>query len=100
MKTRFPVGKHDYESGTWQQRLKSPITVATHANSHRFQSFANENENLSKVCQTFYVSEQNVQQAFQTFQNLPFSEFGSQSNTNSEFAKSTVFRIGTNQTHP
>ena len=32
--------------------------------------------------------------------NLPFSEFGSQSNTNSKSTKSTVFRIGTNQTHP
>ena len=32
--------------------------------------------------------------------NLPFSELGSQSNTNSESSKSTVFRIGTNQTHP
>ena len=31
--------------------------------------------------------------------NLLFSEFGSQSNMNSESAKSTVFRIGTNQTH-
>ena len=32
--------------------------------------------------------------------NLPFSELVSQSNTNSESSKSTVFRIGTNQTHP
>ena len=32
--------------------------------------------------------------------NLPFSEFGSQSNTNSECSKSTVFKIGTNQTQP
>ena len=31
--------------------------------------------------------------------NLPFSEFGSYSNTNPESSKSTVFRIGTNQTH-
>ena len=32
--------------------------------------------------------------------NLPLSELGSPSNTNSESSKSTVFRIGTNQTHP
>ena len=32
--------------------------------------------------------------------NLPFSELESQSNTNSESSKSTVFRIGTNQPHP
>ena len=32
--------------------------------------------------------------------NLPFSELCSQSNTNSESSKSTIFRIGTNQTHP
>ena len=31
---------------------------------------------------------------------LPFSKLGSQSNTNFESSKSTVFRIGTNQTHP
>ena len=29
-----------------------------------------------------------------------FSEFGSQSNTKSEFTKSTVFWIDTNQGHP
>ena len=49
--------KHDYESGAWQQKLQLPITVATQANSSRFQSFTNENENLSKVCQTFYLLE-------------------------------------------
>ena len=32
--------------------------------------------------------------------NLPFSECGSQSNTNSESSKSTVFRVGANQTRP
>ena len=32
--------------------------------------------------------------------NLPFLELGSQSNGNSEFSKPTLFRIGTNQTHP
>ena len=32
--------------------------------------------------------------------NLPFSELGSQSNTNFESAKSIVLRIGINQTHP
>ena len=72
MKTRFPKEKHGGESGTCQQ-VKLLITVATRANSPRFQSFANENENLS--------------------------EFGSQSNTNSESTKSMVFRIGTDQIH-
>ena len=32
--------------------------------------------------------------------NLPFSELGSQSNTNSESSKPTVLRVGTNQTQP
>ena len=99
-KTRFPVGKHDYESGAWQQRLMLPITVATQANSPRFQTFANDNENLFKFYRTFYLSEQNVHQAFQTWKICHFLDFQSQSNTNSEFTKSTVFRIGTNQTHP
>ena len=30
--------------------------------------------------------------------HLPFSEFGCQSDTNSESSKSTVFRIGANET--
>ena len=73
---------------------------AARPNSPRFQSFANENENLSKVCQTFRLLQKKVRQAFQTCQTCRFSEFGSQSNTNSGSSKSTVFRIGTNQTHP
>ena len=93
-KRGFRLKKHKDESGAWQQRCQPP------ANSPRFQSFANENENLSKVCQTFRLLQQKVRQAFQTCQTCRFSEFGSQSNTNSESSKSTVFRIGTNQTHP
>ena len=38
-KTRFLVEKHEDESDTWQQKVKSPITVAMRANSPRFQSF-------------------------------------------------------------
>ena len=59
-KTRFPVEKHEDESSAWQQRVKLPITVATRAKSSRFQSSANEIENLSKVCQTICLSEQKV----------------------------------------
>ena len=52
-------------------------------------SFANENENLSKV--SLFEKKGS---------KLPFSEFGSQSDTNSEHTNSTVFRIDTNQAHP
>ena len=83
MKTRFTVEEHDYESGAWQQRVNLPMTIAKQANSPRFQSFVDENENVSK-----------------SLPNLLYSEFRRQSNTNSESSKSTVFRIVTNQTHP
>ena len=36
-KTRFPVEKHDYESGPWQQRLELPITVSS---ATKFASFS------------------------------------------------------------
>ena len=75
-KERFPLGKHNYESGTWQQRLKLPITIAMQAYLSRFQSFANENEDLSEVCLNFCLSEQNVQQAFQTCQICGFRNLG------------------------
>ena len=63
--TRFPVEKHEDESGAWQQRVKLPVTVATRAKSPRFQSSASEIENVSKVCQPFCFLEQKVQQACQ-----------------------------------
>ena len=64
------------ESGAWQQRIELPITVATRAPSPRFQSSANEIENLSKVCQTFCLLEQKVQQACQTCQTCRFRNWG------------------------
>ena len=65
-KTRLSVEKHEDESVSWQQRVKLPITVAAQAKLPRFQRSANEIENLSKVCHTFYLLEQKVQQACQT----------------------------------
>ena len=47
-------------------------TIAARANSPCFQSFANKNENLSKVCQTFGLLEQKVRQAFQTCKTCRF----------------------------
>ena len=67
-----PVKKHEAESGAWQQRVELPITVAARANSPRFLSSANEIENPSKVCQTFRLLEQKVQQACQTCQTCRF----------------------------
>ena len=49
-KTRLPAEKHEDESSAWQQRVKLP----------RFQSSANEVENLSKVCQTVSQLEKKV----------------------------------------
>ena len=98
--TRFPVEKHEDESGAWQQRVKLPITVATPAKLPRSQSFANENENLSKVCQNLLPFGAEGSAGLPNLPNMRFSELGSQSNTNSESSKPTVFRIGSNQTHP
>ena len=51
-KTTFPVDKHEDFSCAWQQQAKLPTTtIGKRANSPHFQSFANENENFSKVCQ-------------------------------------------------
>ena len=44
------------------------IAIAARANLLRLQSFANENENPSKVCQTFRLLKLQVRQAFQTYQ--------------------------------
>ena len=71
-KTRFSVDKHEDESGAWQQRVKLPITVATLAKLIRLQSSVNGIEDLSKVCQTFCLLEQKVQQACQTCQTCRF----------------------------
>ena len=76
MKTRFPVAKYEDESVTWQQICTDSITVTRQLNSPRFQSFANESENHSKVCQTFSPLEQKVQQAFQTCQTSRFRNWG------------------------
>ena len=53
VKTRFPVEKYEDESDDWQQIVKLPVTVVMRAKLPRFQSSANEIENLSKVCQTY-----------------------------------------------
>ena len=74
-KTRFQVEKHEDESGAWQQRVIT-ITVTTRAKSPRFQSSANEIEDLPKVCQTFCLLEQKVQQACQTCQICRFRIWG------------------------
>ena len=52
-----------------------------------------------KVCRAFDRLQQKVQKATQTNQTYHI-EFLSHSKTNSEFIKSTVFRVGTNQTFP
>ena len=71
-KTRFLAEKHEDVSGAWQQRVKLPITVATRAKSPRFQSPADEIENLSKVCQTCLL----VQRAQQACQTCRFRNWG------------------------
>ena len=48
------------------------IIIATPASTLRFQSFANKNENLPKVHQTFRLLEQKARQAFQTCQTCRF----------------------------
>ena len=74
-KTRFPVEKHEDESGR-QQRVKLPITVATRVKLPRSQSSANEIENLPEVCQTFCPLEQKFQQACETCQTCRFRNLG------------------------
>ena len=64
------------QSKAKQQRAKLPITVATRAKSPLFQSSANEIENLSKVCETFCLLEQKVQQACKTCQSCRFRNRG------------------------
>ena len=59
------------------------ITIAARPYSPRFQSFANENENLFEVCQTFrlLLLEQKVRQVFQTCQTCRFRTLVVNSNT-------------------
>ena len=69
----IPAENHKDESGAWKQLVKlRTTTMVKKANSPRFSEFCNENENLSKVCQTFCLLEQKVQQAFQTCQTCRF----------------------------
>ena len=91
-KRGFQFDKLEDEPGAWQQQAK--LRTTTVANSPRFQTFANENENLSSVfwSRMFRRLSKPTKPAF--------SEFRSQSNTNSKSTKSTVFRICTSQTHP
>ena len=69
-KTSFPVEVYEDESDAWEQRLNG--LKAARANSLRFQSFANINENLSKVCQTFRLLKQKARQVCQTYQTCRF----------------------------
>ena len=71
-KTSFPVEKQEDEPGDWQQRVKLPIIAATRVKTPRFQSSGNEIENISRVCQTFCLLEQKVQQVCQTCQTCRF----------------------------
>ena len=73
-KTKFPVEEHEDESSAWQQICTDSITIATQANSPRFQSFTNESENPSsaKLC----LLEQKVQETFQTCQTCCFRTLG------------------------
>ena len=91
-KTRFPVEKHEDESGAWQQNLKLLITVGTRAKSPRFQSSANQMENLSKLCQTFCLLKKKVQQACQTCQTCRFWNWGV-NRTQVKFTKITVIQF-------
>ena len=103
MKTRIPVEKHDYKScpcrpPCWKI-CPGSITVATRESLPHFQSFSNENKNLTKAFQTFAFWREGLAGRL-NLQNLTFSGFGNQSNTNFESTTSTVSKIDTNQTHP
>ena len=76
------------------------ITIAARVTSMCFQSSANKNENLFLSLPNLPPVGAEALAGLPNLPNLLFLEFGSQSNTNCESSKSTVFRIGTNQTHP
>ena len=80
----------------WQRTVRLPITLAMQADSPHCQSFTNENDTISKVRQTGAEGWAGLPNR----QNLPFSGFESQSNTNSKSSKATFFSIGISQTHP
>ena len=65
-----------------------------------FQSSANEIENPLQSLPNLLPFGAEGSAGLLNLPNEPFSELGSQSNTNSESSKSTVFRIGNNQTQP
>ena len=98
-KTSFPVENNEDDSGAWQPREKLSITVAARAKSPCFRVLEMKSRispNSVKLCA--FGAESSA--GLPNLPNLPFSELRSQSNTNSESCKPTVFRIGTNQTHP
>ena len=96
---RFLVEKHKDECGAWQQRLdylqqrkqiqlifkvlQMQMKTRIYPKSAKPPAFGAE-----------------VSAVLQNKLNLPLSKFWSQSYTHSASTKSTVVRIGTNQTHP
>ena len=67
-KTRFQLKNMKTSPVLGNKDRTDSITMAARANSPRFQNFANENEDLSKVCQTIRLLELKVRQAFQSCQ--------------------------------
>ena len=77
----------------FQQQVKLSISVAKLANSSRFQILQMKTRISPKSAKPFSAFLPNLP-------NLAFSELRSQSNTNSESTKSTIFRIYINQRQP
>ena len=59
------------------------------------QGLANEKENLSEILPSLLSLVEEGSTGLQNLPNLPSLESGSQSSTNFECTKSTIFRIGT-----
>ena len=85
--------------GFWLKQVKLPTTVATSANSPRFQIFANGNENLSNVCQTLCLLEQRVSSPFK---HAKPTVFGIWEPIKHKFLVYQVYRFANwySQTHP
>ena len=92
-KARFPVEKHEDESGLGNKEKSYRITVATRASSSRFQSSANEIKNLSTAYQTFFLLEQKVQQACQTYQTSVTCRFRNFESIKHKFRAFQVYRF-------
>ena len=86
------------DNSNWRRKLHE-LDYRRNTNTFAsFSGFRNENEKLSTVCHAKPCEEDS--KGLPNMPNLSFSEFGSQSSTNSESMMSAAFRIGTNQTHP